>query len=262
MDNRPIGIFDSGVGGLTILTEIKKLLPRESFIYLADQKNNPYGGRTVAKIKSLSSKVVAFLLKKDVKLIVVACNTVSVNAIDYLRQEFDVPIIAVVPVVKTLAKKTKTRKTAVFSTPATARSRYLKDLIKKFASEITVYTIGTSKLEHLVEKGIIDGSEIETAIKRSLLPLLAKKVDSIALGCTHYPFLTEEIKKIVGKKVTIYDSGGAVARRVKQILAQEDMASAKKLHDLYYTTADSQKFRVVSQRLLGYRLDRVYKAEL
>ncbi len=262
MKNNPIGIFDSGVGGLSILASVKALLPKESFVYFADQKNNPYGGRSVSEIKRLSSKVVSFLIKKKVKLVIIACNTVSVNAIEDLRSKFDVPIIAVVPVVKTIAQKSKTKKAAVFATPATAKSKYLKDLINNFSNGTKIYTIGTSKLEHLVEEGIITGPEVEKAIENSLLPLIKKKVDSIALGCTHYPFLTSEIEKIVGSKAAIYDSGGAIARRTEHVLSHENIEASKKGADYYYTTGEESKFKIISEKLLGFKLENVEKVEI
>ena len=262
MKNNPIGIFDSGVGGLSILASVKTLLPRESFVYLADQKNNPYGGRSVSEIQNLSSKVISFLVENKAKLVIIACNTVSVSAIDYLRSKFDIPIIAVVPVVKTIGEKSKTGRAVVFATPATAKSQYLKDLIKKFANGTKIYTIGTSKLEHLVEEGIITGPKVRSAIENSLLPLIEKQVDSIALGCTHYPFLTPEIKKIVGSKVIIYDSGGAIARRTEYVLAQEKLAATEKGEDYYFTTGDAAKFKNIAEKLLKFKLEHVEKVEI
>jgi len=257
MINKPIGIFDSGVGGLTILQTVKELLPHESFVYVADQAHNPYGGRTAEEIQKLSGNVVSFLVSKNVKLVIVACNTASVSSIDYLRAKFAVPIIAVVPVVKTIAKESKTKHAAVFSTPATAKSTYLKDLIEKFGNGTTIYTIGTSKLEHLVEEGIIDGPQIESAIKASLVPLLEKNVEAVALGCTHYPFVTPAIKKIVGSKMTIYDSGGAIARRAQYILKHERLEASQKSEDYYYTTGDATKFKLLAEKLLKTKLAHV-----
>ena len=240
--DRSIGVFDSGVGGLSILTAVKELLPNESFVYLADQKNNPYGGRSVSEIKKLSSKVIEFLIDKKVKLVIVACNTVSVNAIDYLRSKFSIPIIAVVPVVKTISEKTKTGEVLVLSTPATAKSQYLKNLIKKFSNGKKVHVVGTSRLEHLAEKGIITGPKVKSAIKASLSIIKNSNIDSIALGCTHYPFLTKEIQKFVGPNVYIYDSGGAIARRTKVVLENEKLLSEKSNEDVLYTTGDEKDF--------------------
>lgn len=262
MQNHPIGIFDSGVGGLSILESVKKLLPNESFVYLADQKNNPYGGRSAEEIQELASKDVKFLLDKKVKLIIIACNTVSVNAIEYLRSKFDIPIIAVVPVVKTIAQKSKSKKAAVFSTPATAKSKYLKDLIKKFAGGIEIYSVGTSKLEHLVEDGIVDGPKVRKAIEKVLLPLIEKQVDAIALGCTHYPFLTKEIKKVVGLKAEIYDSGGAIARRTEYVLSHEGLNAEKKKEDYFYTTGNLNKFKDVSEKLVKFKLSNLERVKI
>jgi glutamate racemase len=262
MNNQPIGIFDSGVGGLSVLASVKKLLPDEAFVYFADQKNSPYGGRSVEEIQNLSSRVCAFLLSKKVKLIIIACNTVSVNAVDYLRSQYDAPIIAVVPVVKTIAEKSRTKKAAVFATPATADSKYLEDLIKKFSNATEIYKIGTSKLEYLVEEGIVSGPKVREALENSLLPLLSKNVDSIALGCTHYPFLRDEIKKVVGDKMDVYDSGGAIARRTKFVLGQEDMLALKKGEDYYYTTGSAERFEEVAEKLMNLKIENVEEVEI
>ena len=203
MDNRPIGIFDSGVGGLSILLEVKKLLPQENFIFVADQGNVPYGGKTKEQLQTYADKIMVFLIQKNVKAVIVACNTSTVYTIDFLREKYKIPIIGTVPVVKTMAKITKTNKTAVFSTPATAKSPYLKNLIKKFAPDITVYRVGGTGLEELVETGNLESKKIDRILHESLEPLLKKKVDAIALGCTHYPFLRAKIQKIVGKNVRV-----------------------------------------------------------
>ncbi|HUQ84732.1 MAG TPA: glutamate racemase [Candidatus Limnocylindrales bacterium] len=257
MNNRPIGIFDSGVGGLSILDSVKKHLPNESYVYLADQKNYPYGGKSVVEIQEIAYKVVSFLVSKKVKLVIIACNTVSVNAIKHLRSNFDIPIIAVVPVVKTISEKSKTKKAAVFTTPATAKSKYLKDLIKKFSNGTKIYTIGNSKLEHLVEEGIVNGPTVRSTVENSLLTLIEDGVDSIALGCTHYPFVATEIKKILGSKIALYDSGGAIARRTEYVLAHENIPSSVKGEDYYYTTGDAVRFRQIAEKLMKLDLKNV-----
>ncbi len=262
MDNRPIGIFDSGVGGLSVLREVQKLLPNESIIYLADQANIPYGNKTESQLRKIISKDIEFLEGKDVKIVIIACNTATVYALDFLRSKFNIPIMGVVPVVKTLANKTKSGRVAVFSTPATAKSQYLINLINKFAPNTQVYTVGSSGLEHLVEQGKTNGEEINKAVKKALLPLLTKNVDSIALGCTHYPFLNAQMKKVLGSKVRIYDSGSAIARRTRQVLENENSLSNRHGKDYFFTTADPDKFKKVAEKLLGYGVDRVYKARL
>lgn len=262
MDNRPIGFFDSGVGGLSILLEAQKLLPNESIIFLADQKNVPYGGKTKEQLIEFMRKAMEFFISQNCKAVVFACNTATVYTIDEMRKEFELPIIGTVPVVKTLANITKTGKTAVFSTPATAESEYLKELIAKFASNVEVKTIGGSNLEELVEKGNLDNPEIEKVLESHLKPLVSDGVDSIALGCTHYPFLRDKVEKIVGPKVMVVDSGGAVARRLREVLTNNNALSDEKEFEKYYTTGDKDKFKVVSEELMRRNLSSVEHIEL
>jgi glutamate racemase len=250
MDNRPIGIFDSGVGGLSILKEVQKLLPLENFIFVADQANVPYGGKTQAQLQCYTDKIMTFLVQENVKAVIVACNTATVYVIDFLREKYKMPIIGTVPVIKTIASITETKQTAVFSTPATAKSQYLSDLINKFAPNVTVYKIGGTGLEELIETGDLGNKQIDNILHESLEPLLEKRVDAIALGCTHYPFLRDKIEKIVGKNVQVVDSGGAVARRAKWILENNKILGNKRMEDFYYTTGDKRKFEKAVQSLL------------
>ncbi len=256
-DNRPIGIFDSGVGGLSVFTEIKKLLPKENFIFFADQGHVPYGGKTKEELEALTDRILAFFISKNVKTVVIACNTATVYAIDSLREKYKIPIIGTVPVIKTIAKITKTGKTAVFSTPATAKSEYLTHLIAKFANGIMVFKVGGTGLEELVEEGKLDSPEADRVLHESLEPLMKENVDAIALGCTHYPFLRAKIEKIVGTKVSVVDSGGAVARRLKFILEHNGILGDVRDEDFYYTTGDEGNFKRVAEMLLGEKLKNV-----
>jgi glutamate racemase len=250
MDNQAIGIFDSGVGGLSVLLEVQKLIPKENFIFVADQANVPYGGKTRKQLQSYTDKIMAFLVSQDVKAVIVACNTATVYAIDFLREKYKLPIIGTVPVVKTIANITKTKKVAVFSTSATTKSPYLSMLVKKFAPDVTVYKIGGTGLEELIETGDLENKQIDKILHDSLEPLLKKNVDTIALGCTHYPFLRVKIETIVGKKVQVVDSGGAVARRTKAILIHNQILGNKRTDDFYYTTGDKNKFAKAIKSLL------------
>jgi glutamate racemase len=251
MDNRPIGIFDSGVGGLSILVDVQKLLPLENFIFVGDQGNMPYGGKTKEQLNSYADKIMAFLVSQHVKAVIVACNTATVYTIDFLREKYKMPIIGTVPVIKTITNITKTKKTAVFSTPATNESPYLTDLINKFAPNVTVYKIGGTGLEELIETGDLENKQIDKILHDSLEPLLKNQVDAIALGCTHYPFLRAKIEAIVGKKVQVVDSGGAVARRTKEILTHNQVLGSKRTEDFYYTTGDKNKFAKAVKNLLN-----------
>lgn len=262
MDNHPIGIFDSGVGGLSVLREIETLLPQESFIYLADQQYAPYGSKTPEELQRRVSAIAGFLVKKGAKMIVIACNTATVYTVASLRTEFSLPIIGVVPVIKTLGEVTRSKKVAVLSTPATSKSDYLMDLINKYGSGCEVFNIGGTGLEEKVEIGEIDGLEIETRLQELLNPLIAVGVDAVALGCTHYPFLKEKIKKIAGKNILVLDSGQAVARQVKRILANNQQLSTRGKTNQYYTTGNEKLFREVAQKLLGKKLGGVEKVTL
>lgn len=262
MDNRKIGLFDSGVGGLSILGEIQKLLPQESFVFIADQKHVPYGKKTKAELEELVFKIVTFLVSQDVKLVVVACNTATVYTIDFLREKFNLPIVGVVPVVKTLAEVTKTKKVGILATPATSSSPYLENLINNFCQGVEVFNIGGTGLEEMVENGEVDTKLVEDTLVKFLNPLVKEGVDAIALGCTHYPFLRAKIEQIVGPHIAVLDSGGAVARQVKRILENNQALATQKREDFYYTTLDPRIFKAVSSKLLGKELENVKELNL
>ncbi len=250
MNNNPIGVFDSGVGGLSVLSEIHRILPHETTIYVADQAFMPYGSKTKEELTQRAEKIIKFFTNKNIKAVVIACNTATVMTIEEMRREFDFPILGVVPVIKTVSEATKTGIVAVFATPATSKSEYLNELIRKFASDRTVFTIGETHLEDLVEKGETDSEEVMDILNDELRPLLTKNVDAIALGCTHYPFIKSQIQSIVGKEVLIADSGGAVARRLKQVLENERLLSTQKQNDMFFTTGDKINFETVAKKLL------------
>ena len=249
MQQSPIGIFDSGVGGLTILSEIQKILPLESCIYVADQKYAPYGEKTKQEIQKRAVNISRFLLKKNVKLIIVACNTATIASIGKLRKTFKVPIIGVVPVVKKAAEKTKTKKIAIFATPSTTKSAYLDELIKSYASGVDVMKDGATGLEKLIEAGNVKNLKIQDTLLRHLLPLKTAGVDVIALGCIHYPFVKNQIQEIVGKNVLVLNSGGAVERQTKRILEENNTLAEKKGKDWYYTTGNNTEFSQLVEKL-------------
>src|SRR3990167_1647863 len=264
----PIGILDSGIGGLSIWREIVKKLPQESTIYLADSLNCPYGSKSSREVYKLSKKLVEFLLKKKVKLIVIACNTITVTCLDKLRKDFPkTPIIGTVPVVKTASQRSKTGKIGIFSTNQTARSSYQKDLIRKFAGGASVLNIGTDKLVPLIEKGAAQralpgggesGFEISKILKEESRPFLDFKIDTLALGCSHFPFLKRQMQKILGKKVLILDSGGAIARQVERVLEKNNGLSVYNSPEhILLTTGDLKKFNRLSKKILEKRLKNV-----
>ena len=256
MQDRPIGVFDSGVGGLTILSELKKLLPHESFIYVADQTFAPYGRRSITELQNRTKNVTEFLISKHAKLIVVACNTASTSSIKTLRKSFKKPIIGVVPVIKYLAETSTTRKVAVLATPITIKSIYLDLLISEFGKNLTIYKEGDTGLETIIETGNLQDPRITPILKKHLIPLKKLGVDAIALGCTHYPFLKKQMQEIVGPGIQILDSGGAVARQTKRILESENLSSLEKSsQDWYYTTGKAMDFNDIVLKLTGEHIN-------
>ena len=223
MSHNPIGIFDSGLGGLTIYNEIHKLLPHENTIYLADSKNAPYGGKSKQQIIDISVKNTEFLLGNDCKLIVVACNTASTNAVKYLREHYDVPIIRVQPAIKPAALNSKTKVVGMLATKGTLESELLFETAQRFARGVKVVEQVGEGLVSLIEEGRMESPEMTGLLKKYVEPMLDQNIDQLVLGCTHYPFLTEQIRAITGESVQIVDSGEAIARQTRVILEQEGL---------------------------------------
>ncbi len=252
MKKKPIGVIDSGVGGLSVWKEIVALLPHESTLYLGDSKYVPYGTRTKEEILRLSRRLVKHLLAQDVKIIVIACNTITVSALEELRNEFPrVPLIGTVPVVKRAVEVSKNGRIGILSTIATANSKYQKNLIKEHAQNYTVINKGTDALVPLVEKGDIKGDMISNALRKDLENFMAEDIDVLALGCTHFPFVEKEMKKILGKQVTLLNSGSAIARQVYRVLEHNNIVSTGVAEHIFYTTGDQKTFAKVLKKLIG-----------
>ncbi|MDO8616769.1 MAG: glutamate racemase [Dehalococcoidia bacterium] len=264
MDNRPIGMFDSGVGGLSIWRALRKLLPQESMVFLADSGHVPYGEKSTAELRDLTTRIARFLLSQDSKMIVVACNTATVHAIGHLRETFPaVPFVGVVPVVKTLARWTRTGTIAVLSTPATSQSEYLAGLISEFAPDKEVINVGCDGLENMVEAGHVRTRQTTALLERHLAPVRDSRADVVGLGCTHYPFLRHRIKHLLGRGVRVYDPSRPVARRARQLLRQGDALAANP-HPQYrfYTTGDAGLFGLVAGKLLRFPVRDVGHVEI
>ncbi|PIS09141.1 glutamate racemase [Candidatus Beckwithbacteria bacterium CG10_big_fil_rev_8_21_14_0_10_34_10] len=246
---RPIAILDSGLGGLTILKSLYKILPLETYVYLADQKNCPYGERKKEEIESLSQKACQYLLKFKPKIIVIACNTITTESISDLREKFKgVSFVGVVPPVKLAVKKTKTGHFIILSTKATQKGDYLKSLIKDYASSFRVYSLSGSGLVKLIESGQIKDKEIEKLLEKRLSKALKdEKIDTLATGCTHYPLVKKQILAFFnkrGKQISFIEPGTAVANQVKRILAQKKLLVSKKQgKNILYTTLKRNNLR-------------------
>jgi len=232
MDNRPIGIFDSGMGGISILNELFKELNNEEFIYLADNKNCPYGNKSKKIITELSIKNCEELIKLDCKIIVVACNTSTTNSIESLRKIFNCPIIGIEPGIKPAILETKTKKIGVLATKKTLSSDiFCKTQYTNNREKIKIYEQPGFGLVESLEKGVKVKSIIfKQKLHQYLFPMIEKNIDHLVLGCTHYNFLKDEIKKIIGNKITIVDSIIPVVNQTKKILNEFNLSSGKTTH--------------------------------
>jgi glutamate racemase len=219
----PIGIFDSGVGGTSIWKEITALLPNENTIYLSDSKNAPYGEKSKQTIIDLSIKNTEFLLQQNCKLIVVACNTATTNAIKILRDKYSVPFIGIEPAIKPAALKTKTNTIGILATKGTLNSKFFEKTTITINKQIVIKEKIGKGLVELIEEGKLESKEITALLSSYILPMIDGKVDCLVLGCTHYPYLVPKIREIVGEKMQIIDSGEAVAKQTKAILEKHQL---------------------------------------
>ncbi|MBI2954691.1 MAG: glutamate racemase [Chloroflexi bacterium] len=263
-NNRPIGVFDSGVGGLTILQEIEKQFPAEQLLYFADSAHCPYGARSPEQIRELSHAIVRFLVAREAKVVVVACNTASVASLAYLRANFAIPFVGIVPAVKPAAQTTHKKRIGVLATNATFQGAIFEDLIQKFANDVTVIRQVCPGWVEMVEDGRIDGVDVEESVKRYVTPLLESHVDAIVLGCTHYPFLRSTIERLVGSDISVIDPAAAVARQVGRILDTHGLRSstAETRSVQFFTTGDSEALRRTVKKLTGRDLVDVEQVEL
>lgn len=233
-----IGIFDSGIGGTSIWKEIRALLPNENTIYLSDSKNAPYGKKTKEKIIELSVKNTEFLLQQNAKIIVVACNTATTNAITYLREKYDIPFIGIEPAIKPASLRTKTNTIGILATKGTLNSELFEKTSSSIKNTITIIEKEGKGLVELIENGKINSKEMFALLKSYIEPMLLKNADCLVLGCTHYPYLIPQIRKIVGNSMQIIDSGEAVAKQTKNILIKNNLLATinkEQIHHQFYT---------------------------
>lgn len=237
-NNRPIGIFDSGIGGTSIWAEIHYLLPNEKTIYLADSKNAPYGQKSKAEIIALSIKNTEFLLNLECKLIVVACNTATTNAIHELRAKYDVPFIGIEPAIKPAATHSKTQTIGILATKGTLNSELFNKNVEKFQGIKIIEQIGHG-LVQLIENGEINSPEMSDLLHSYISPMIEANIDYLVLGCSHYPYLIPQIKKILPQHIHIIDSGEAVARQTQIVL--KDKVGFTRIQNgkpLFYTNSN------------------------
>ncbi|MBE7628642.1 glutamate racemase [Tenacibaculum piscium] len=235
-NKQAIGIFDSGIGGTSIWKEINALLPLENTIYLSDSKNAPYGQKSTEEIIQLSVKNTEFLIKKGCKIIVVACNTATTNAIDYLRKNYTIPIIGIEPAIKTASIQTKTGVIGILATKGTLNSSLFEKTTARIDTKIKIIEQVGNGLVELIENGNMESLEMTVLLQKYVQPMIDLQCDCIVLGCTHYPYLIPQIKKITGNNIKIIDAGQAVAKQTKHILIENNLISTseKKGNSIFY----------------------------
>lgn len=223
MSNLPVGIFDSGIGGTSIFKELHALLPNENFIYLADSKNAPYGNKSKEEIIQLSIKNTELLIEKGCKLIVIACNTATTNAISYLRENYPIPFIGIEPAIKPAALNTKSKAIGILATKGTLSSQLFHKTTDLYANGVKVVEKVGEGIVHLIETGQIESNEMKALLKTYVEPMVKENIDYLVLGCTHYPYLIPMLKIMLPEHVKIIDSGLAVAKQTKAILESKNL---------------------------------------
>ena len=249
----PVGIFDSGVGGISVLKHIHTLLPHENLIYLADSKYAPYGNKTPQEITQRCMILCDDLLQKNVKAIVVACNTATAAAIDELRENFDIPIIGMEPAVKPAAEASKNGVIGVLATVGTLKSAQFAALLESYGRNVKVVTQACVGLVECIERGELNTPETKALIRQYTTPLLAEGADTIVLGCTHYPFVKDAIREIVGDKIMLIDTGAAVAMQLKRQLTEKNLLSVsqQKAEVYFWANSKAENAAQVTEKLWG-----------
>ncbi len=250
----PIGVFDSGVGGLSVLRAIRERIPNESIIYFGDQGHIPYGPRPMEQIRSFSEAITNFLLEHRAKIIVVACNTASAAALKFLRERFpDVQFVGMEPAVKPAAEHTRTGRVGVLATPATFQGELYASVVERFASGVELYQNTCNGLVQQIEMGNIGGDETRRILREALKPMLEQNIDTVVLGCTHYPFVIPLIQEIVGEQVRVIDPAPAVARQVERLIEAGGMRNqlSNRGTITLFTSGNPAALRSLLPKLLG-----------
>lgn len=264
MSEKPIGVFDSGVGGLTVLKELEKLLPNENILYLGDTARVPYGIRSPETVIKYSIECANFLYKRGIKILVVACNTSSSISLPILKERLDIPVLGVIePGVKAALKATKNKKVGVIGTEATIQSNSYTKEIKRIDSSIEVLSKACPLFVPLVEEGILEGKIADLVIERYLNELKQSDIDTLILGCTHYPLLKKSIKEYM-KNITLVDSAEEVAQDVREILFKSSLinSQSEQGQKKFFVTDSPERFKKIGEIFLKYEIDNITKVNL
>lgn len=254
-NNNPIGVFDSGIGGTSIWSAIHDLLPNEKTIYLADSKNAPYGQKSKDEIVALSKKNVEFLLENNCKLIVVACNTATTNAIVELRADYDIPFVGIEPAIKPAANNSQTQVIGILATKGTLNSELFNKTAEMFQNTTIIEQVGYG-LVQLIEDGNLYSPEMTQLLESYLRPMIDANIDYLVLGCSHYPYLIPQIQKILPDHIKIIDSGEAVARQTKNLLRDNvGFSESSDNNPLFYVNSNP----AVLESILEYKYPVIQK---
>lgn len=242
--NSPIGFFDSGVGGLSVMREAISILPNENFIYFGDSKNAPYGTKDLEEVKKLTLNAVDFLLDKNVKAVVVACNTATSAAIEEIRSKYkQLIVIGIEPALKPAVKLSRAGKIIIMATPMTLRERKFKLLMDKYKDESAIVSLPCAGLVEYIEQGILEGEELEGYLEEKFKPYLSDDIASVVLGCTHYPFIKKSLGNVIGNHVPLIDGGIGTSHELERKLAERDLIndSQEKGNIIIYNSINDNK---------------------
>jgi glutamate racemase len=252
-DSRPVGVFDSGVGGLTVLHECLVNLPHEDFVYLGDTGSFPYGPRTIEDVRVLAFRNTSFLIAHGVKLIVVACNSATAAALPQLQAAFDTPIVGVVmPGARAAVQETRNRRVGVLASEATVRSASYQQALQTLDAGLDVYPVACPRLAPLIQEGDVSSEEVQEAVRHYVAPLKGAGCDTVILGCTHYPLVTPMLRRLLGPGVSLINSAEEIAQEVIEMLERKGIGNLPDREGRYsfFSTGDPEAFRVVGARFL------------
>jgi glutamate racemase len=258
--NKPIGVIDSGVGGLTVAREIMKQLPKEEIIYLGDTKRCPYGPRPFEEVRAYTWELIDFLLEQGIKMLVIACNTATAAVLDEAKKRLSIPVLGVIhPGARSALKATQNNHVGVIGTSGTINSGAYKNALQQIRSDVIVESLACPLFVPLVEQGKLSGEETLNAVSETLYPLKDVSIDTLILGCTHYPLLRPVIQKVMGDHIKLICSGAETAREVSVILDHSGLLNTKgnKPSHRFLATAESSQFLEIANHWLNKKIDKV-----
>ena len=252
-----IGVFDSGLGGLSVLRHLKNQLSHESFIYVADSANAPYGNKSESFIQQRCLSIADFLYAHQITALVVACNTATAAAVELIRKRLDIPVVAIEPALKPASLMTNSGKIGVLATASTLQSAQYQSLLDKFTTDVVCFEQAAHGLVEKVEAGQLNHASTEELLRQYLNPMMNEGVDCIVLGCTHYPFLLPAIRKIVGNDIEIIDTGTAVAEQLSSVINEDQSfcLAANEPQDKYFSSANREHAKEMIEMLLGLSVE-------